>query len=82
LIPEAYRDIKFSGSLMQEQRLLSEIERMRKALGQSGLDVTPQSLGVKASIDASGRIGYDTVDMADRYANAMRLLELRKTRRD
>jgi hypothetical protein len=78
LIPEAYRDIKFLGSLMQEQRLLSEIERMRRALGQSGLDVTPQSLGVKASIDANGRIGYDTVDMADRYANAMRLMELRK----
>ena len=78
LVPEAYRDIKFLGSLMQEQRLLTEIERMRTALGQSGLDVTPQSLGVKASIDASGRTSFDTVDMADRYANAVRLLELRK----
>jgi hypothetical protein len=78
LIPEAYRDIKFLASLMQEQRLLSEIERMRTALGQSDLDMTPQNLGVKASIDANGRIGFDTVDMADRYANAVRLLELRR----
>jgi hypothetical protein len=35
-------------------------------------------LGVKASIDANGRIGYDSADMADRYANAVRLLELSK----
>jgi hypothetical protein len=78
LIPEAYRDIKFLGSLLEEVRLLNEVKRMQAALGQAGFDVTPQSLGVKASIDANGRIGYDSADMADRYANAVRLLELSK----
>ena len=78
LIPEAYRDIKLLGSLLEEVRLLNEVKRMQAALGQAGFDVTPQSLGVKASIDANGRIGYDSADMADRYANAVRLLELSK----
>ncbi len=78
LIPEAYRDIKLLGPLLAEGRLLGEIKRMQTTLAQSGFDVTPQSLGVKASIDANGRIGFDTVDMADRYANAVRLLDLRR----
>jgi hypothetical protein len=45
-------------------------------LGQSGLDVTPEKLGVRNAIDANGRGGYDMVDMVDRYANAVRLLDL------
>jgi hypothetical protein len=76
LIPEAYRDIKFLAPLMQEQRLRSEVQRMRTLLGQSGLDVTPEKLGVRNAIDANGRGGYDMVDMVDRYANAVRLLDL------
>ncbi len=78
VIPEAYRDIKLLGPLMQDSRLRGEIERMRTTLGQSGFDVTPEKLGAVPGIDASGRISYDPVDLADRYANAIRLLELKR----
>jgi hypothetical protein len=78
LIPEAYRDIKFLAPLMQEQRLRNEVERMRTLLGQGGLDVTPEKLGVRNAIYANGRAGYDMVDMVDRYANAVRMLQLER----
>ncbi|KQW51479.1 MULTISPECIES: hypothetical protein [unclassified Roseateles] len=78
LIPEAYRDIKFIGPLLQEQRLLTEAERMRAQLGQSGLDVTPEKLGVVKNIYGDGSVRYDAVDMVNRYADAVRLLELRR----
>lgn len=78
LIPEAYRDIKFIAPLLQEQRLLNEAERMRTLLGQSGYDVTPEKLGVTRSIYGDGSVRYDAVDMVNRYADAVRLLELRR----
>ncbi len=78
LVPEAYRDIKLLAPLIQESRLLGEVERMRTVLGQSGFDVTPQKLGAVPGIDSAGRIAYDPVDLADRYANAIRLLELQR----
>lgn len=51
---------------------------MRTLLGQSGFDVTPEKLGVTKGIYGDGSVRYDAVDMVNRYADAVRLLELRR----
>jgi hypothetical protein len=69
-------DIKFLGPLLHEQRVLGEVEKMKTALGQSGYDVSPQKLGALPGMDGSGTLRFDSVDLMDRHANAVRLLSL------
>jgi hypothetical protein len=51
---------------------------MRAQLGAGGMDVTPARLGAVPGIGADGTVRYDLVDLADRYANAIRLLDLQR----
>ena len=78
-----YRDVRVLGPLMsdpQQQALISKMqETLRTRLGSSGREMpSAAALGAAESIVARGVISYDKADLIERYADALRKVELQR----